>query len=245
MASALQGDTSAVPASALAAGTTAARREIRTQLLVAVASTCRGQCGSEAAKRDALQLVQAMEALNPTQAPARDTGLLQGEWKLIFASEDVTRSSPFFWGWRQLLEGLPDPNPLSRSFLGTETLSESIFAITDGIPMKTIGEASQTIYNGRLVNRIGVQVWGVGENTMTTTCRMEPSDTDGTQLTLTVESTQAVGSNLPMADQVVFPSETLLGASAKVTMRVTYLDETLRISRNAADGQVFVYSRSD
>ncbi|CAE7603134.1 ABCC2 [Symbiodinium sp. CCMP2592] len=211
------------------------------RLLAAAASTCRGQCGSEADRQGALQLVKAMEALNPTPEPTK--GLLEGKWRLIFASEDVTRSSPFFWGWRRMLEGIPDPSPLSRALFNTEELSESIFAFTDGIPLKNIGEATQTLYNGQIVNRVAVEIWGLGTTVMTTTCRYMPAE-DPSELLLTVETTQAVDNTLPLADQVVFPSETFLGDNARLRARVTYLDEDLRIFRNELDDQVFVYVRA-
>lgn len=230
-------------AAAAAAGTAAARREVRLQLLAACASTCRGQCGTDASKAGALQLVQALEALNPTQEPAREPGLIEGEWRLIFASEDVTRSSPFFWGWRKLLQGVPDPFPVTRALFGTEELSDSIFAVTDGIPMKVIGEATQTLLAGKLVNKVMLKVYGVGETLMTTTCRYEPGTVDGGDLKLTIETTQAMDSTLPVVDSFVFPSEAFLGDSSRVLMRITYLDDDLRVSRTA-DDQVFVYSRS-
>ncbi|CAE7589242.1 unnamed protein product, partial [Symbiodinium necroappetens] len=207
---------------------------IRLRLLAAAASTCRGQCGSEADRQGALQLVKAMEALNPTPEPTK--GLLEGKWRLIFASEDVTRSSPFFWGWRRMLEGIPDPSPLSRALFNTEELSESIFAFTDGIPLKNIGEATQTLYNGQIVNRVAVEIWGLGTTVMTTTCRYMPAE-DPSELLLTVETTQAVDNTLPLADQVVFPSETFLGDNARLRARVTYLDEDLRIFRNELDAE--------
>ena len=96
-----------------------------------------------------------LSPLRPLSAPR---GLLEGTWRLIYASEDVTRSSPFFWAWRQMLQGVPDPSPLSRSLLGTKELSDSIFAITDGIPLKNVGEATQSFLNGKVVNRVAVEV---------------------------------------------------------------------------------------
>jgi len=232
-----------VEAAVAAAGTAAARKEVRLRLLAASAATCRGQCGTDAAREGALQLVKAMEALNPTLEPSKQQGFLEGTWRLIFASEDVTRSSPFFWGWRQMLKGVPDPSPISRSLLGTQDLSESIFAFTDGIPLKTIGEATQTLINGKMVNRVAVEVFGAGKTMMTTTSRYEAS-ADGSELIITVETTQAVDNTLPFADQVVFPSESFLGENAKVRVRITYLDEDLRIFRNEEDDQVFVYIKA-
>jgi len=232
-----------VQAAAAAAGTAAARREVRLRLLAAAASTCRGQCGSDTDREGALQLVRAMEALNPTAQPTQKGGLLEGTWRLIYASEDVTRSSPFFWGWRKMLKGIPDPSPLSRAAFGTEELSESIFAFTDSIPLKTVGEATQTIYNGQMVNRVAVEVWGLGATMMTTTCRYMPAD-DPAELMVTIETTQAIDNTLPLADQVVFPSESFLGDNARIRIRITYLDEDLRIFRNELDDQVFVYVRA-
>ncbi|CAK9100260.1 unnamed protein product [Durusdinium trenchii] len=232
-----------VQAAAAAAGTAAARKEVRLRLLSAAAATCRGQCGSDVAKEGALQLVKAMEALNPTLEPAKQQGFLEGTWRLIYASEDVTRSSPFFWGWRQMLQGVPDPSPVTRSLLGTQELSESIFAITDGIPLKTVGEATQTMVNGKMVNRVAIEVFGAGRTIMTTTSRYEASP-DGSELLLTVETTQAVDNTLPFADQVVFPSESFLGENARVRVRVTYLDDDLRVFRNEKDDQVFVYIKA-
>mmetsp|Transcript_73923 Transcript_73923/g.133256 ORF Transcript_73923/g.133256 Transcript_73923/m.133256 type:complete len:188 (+) Transcript_73923:1-564(+) len=185
-----------------------------------------------------------MEALNPTAAPASDTGLLEGDWRLIYASEDVTRSSPFFWGWRKMLKGIRDPTPVSLQLFGTEEISESIFAFTDGIPIRTVGEATQSIKDGRLISRVTIQVFGFGQTVMTTSCRFMPANSEGSELAVTVETTQAMGSTLPFADTTVFPSEALLGESARIIMHLTYLDDDLRIMRNDADGQVFVYART-
>mmetsp|Transcript_92321 Transcript_92321/g.296895 ORF Transcript_92321/g.296895 Transcript_92321/m.296895 type:complete len:339 (-) Transcript_92321:138-1154(-) len=239
----------AAAAAAVAAMEEATRREASRMLLEAAAATCRGQCGTEEERRETLRLIEELEFANPTPEPATAMDLLEGEWRLVYASEDVTRSSPFFWAWRRLLEGVPDPNPVTRLMFGTEDLSESIFAVTDNLPAKSIGEASQSIGAGRLVNRVAVAVFGLGRTMITTTCRyteprLDPSSmSGGLELALTVETTQAVGGS-PLAEQVVFPSESFLGASADVVMRVTYLDDTLRVVRNAADDRCFVYARA-
>ena len=73
------------------------------------------------------------------QAPI-DVTLLNGEWRLIYATEAVTRSSPFFWAFRKSTSGINQPIPLLPA-----ALSEALFAITDGIPFASIGSATQTI----------------------------------------------------------------------------------------------------
>jgi len=241
-------DAGAAAAAAEAAARNASRHDLELRMLAGAAATCRGQGGGAAARREVLELVEALELLNPTKAPAVAEELLQGDWRLVFASEDVTRSSPFFWAWRKLLEGVEDPVPFTRKAFATDLLSESIFAVTDGIPVKTIGEATQTITEYHLVNRVSLAVFGVGQTMMTTTCQRLPAseeaaDFTGHQLSLLVETTQPANSTLPLADSFVFPSEILLGESALVTMSITFLDESLRVVRNAADDQVFVYVR--
>jgi len=59
------------------------------------------------------------------------SGLLSGEWELLYSPEDITRSSPFFWAFRR---AFPDQ-------------SDQIFSITDSIPppLKEVGPAIQTI----------------------------------------------------------------------------------------------------
>mmetsp|Transcript_25709 Transcript_25709/g.64659 ORF Transcript_25709/g.64659 Transcript_25709/m.64659 type:complete len:188 (-) Transcript_25709:37-600(-) len=54
--------------------------------------------------------------------------------------QSPTRSSPFFWAFRELCRGVEQPLPgLSSS------LSEALFQITDGIPFAAVGRATHTI----------------------------------------------------------------------------------------------------
>ena len=89
------------------------------------------------------------------------SGLLDGEWELLFSPEDVTRSSPFFWAFRK---AFPDQ-------------SDEIFAITDAIPspLKEVGPAYQTIelnqgtQSGTFVSRVKVAtLGGLATSIMTT-----------------------------------------------------------------------------
>eukprot|EP00470_Lotharella_oceanica_P001129 CAMPEP_0170176764 /NCGR_PEP_ID=MMETSP0040_2-20121228/9564_1 /TAXON_ID=641309 /ORGANISM="Lotharella oceanica, Strain CCMP622" /LENGTH=73 /DNA_ID=CAMNT_0010419185 /DNA_START=30 /DNA_END=248 /DNA_ORIENTATION=+ len=65
---------------------------------------------------------------------------MNGLWKLIYASEDVTRASPFFWAFRKATSNLSQPIPAFPN-----KLSEAIFAITDGISLAKKGQAIQMI----------------------------------------------------------------------------------------------------
>jgi hypothetical protein len=180
------------------------------------------------------------------------SGLMSGEWELIYSSDEITRSSPFFWAFRA---AFPDS-------------SDQIFGITDSIPapIKLTGPAKQTIdidssarpVTGTLVSRVKVAtLGGIATSMMTTTCSVLSADgLDG--LRLRVETTKPEDSTLlqklgPLGEFVnsaapPFPSgealELVAPGSSEVVVRTTYCDEGLRISRNEyRSDDVFVWKR--
>ncbi|KAL7533484.1 hypothetical protein ACHAWF_004514, partial [Thalassiosira exigua] len=181
------------------------------------------------------------------------SGLVSGEWELIYASDDVTRSSPFFWAFRR---AFPDA-------------SDQIFGITDAIPspLKEVGPATQEIdvdssarpVTGTLVSRVRVAtLGGAATSIMTTRCSVIGADgLDG--LRLRVESTKPEDSTAlkklgPLGDLVnssapPFPSgealERVAPGSSEVVLRTTYCDEGLRVTRNEdrPEDDAFVWKR--
>lgn len=173
--------------------------------------------------------------------------------ELIYASDDVTRSSPFFWAFRR---AFPDN-------------SDQIFGITDAIPapLKEVGPATQTIdvdsnarpVTGSLVSRVKVAtLGGLATSMMTTRCTVLSADgLDG--LRLKVETTKPEDSTMlqklgPLGDFVnssapPFPSgealERAAPGSSEILMRTTYCDEGLRVTRNEdrPNADVFVWKR--
>ena len=173
--------------------------------------------------------------------------------ELIYASDDVTRSSPFFWAFRR---AFPDS-------------SDQIFGITDMIPapIKEVGPATQTIdvdsaarpVTGTLVSRVRVAtLGGVATSMMTTRCTVLNADgLDG--LRVKVESTKPEDSTIlqklgPLGEFVnssapPFPSgealEQVAPGSSEVVLRTTYCDEGLRVTRNEdrKDEDIFVWKR--
>jgi len=178
------------------------------------------------------------------------SGLLAGEWELIYTSEDdITRSSPFFWAFRQ---AFPQE-------------SDQIFSITDSIPapIKEVGPAYQTITieddsSGTFVSRVKVAtLGGVATSIMTTRATVIAGDgRDGIKIrvdtTKPEESTilqklgplgDFIGSNSPP-----FPSgdslEKVVKGSSEVVIRTTFCDENLRVSRNDARyNDIYVFKR--
>lgn len=202
---------------------------------------------------DVATLVQQLEQAGEREGVGQGSsisGLLSGEWELVAASEDVTRSSPFFWAFRA---AFPEN-------------SDEIYSFTDSIPepLKMVGPAFQTIDwnpavgSGKLVSRVKVAtLGGMATSIMTTrTVIQGASGLDG--LRVKVETTKpesstvletllgsALGSvvseNLP-----AFPSgdalERVKPGSSVVEMRNTYVDEEMRISRYR-ETDYFVWKR--
>ena len=206
---------------------------------------------SSATENKIRELEQLGEDAGFGQASAL-SGLMSGEWELVYASDDVTRSSPFFWAFRR---AFPDS-------------SDQIFSITDAIPapIKMVGPATQTIdvdsnarpVTGTLVSRVKVAtLGGVATSMMTTRCAVLSADgLDG--LRLKVESTKPEESTIlqklgPLGELVnsstpPFPSgdalERVAPGSSEVVMRTTYCDEGLRVTRNEdRQDDVFVWKR--
>jgi len=215
------------------------------KFLELAAATNRGQTGSPAILDRVQDALEELESMNPTASPAASP-LLDGKWALVYASEDPTRCSPFFWAWRQRFAGTKDTNPLSQMLLGSDDLIENIFTITDSVPIKSVGLATQEMRDGVLKNQVAVTVSPSGTSQMTTTSAYEPDLVKKDTLRVTVEKTQVLdatwGGN--WLDNIEFPYKDVLGESATIDMKITYLDDRLRIVRDPArPGAVFAFAR--
>ena len=173
--------------------------------------------------------------------------------ELLYAPDDVTRSSPFFWAFRK---AFPDS-------------ADQIFGITDAIPapIKEVGPAFQTIdyvsesQTGRFVSKVKVAtLGGLATSIMTTRATIMGADgVDGVKLkieTTKPEESTAVQTLFGPFGAVInenapaFPSgealEKVKPGSSEVVLRTPYCDEGLRISRNAdAPEDVFVWRRRE
>mmetsp|Transcript_31594 Transcript_31594/g.43983 ORF Transcript_31594/g.43983 Transcript_31594/m.43983 type:complete len:330 (-) Transcript_31594:170-1159(-) len=228
------------------------------ELLKFCAFTGRGTVATvdERAKIDLV--VEALEGLDEQNGVNEKNLMMNGNWKLVYTSEDVTRSSPFFWAFRKATKGISQPLPVLPS-----QFAEAVFAITDGIPFAKKGQATQRIEldsfgDGFLISMVEVElsvfdaILPPQTGFITTTSKIEAGAAQGSSL-LTVQTTQIKESsweNIPiLASSVkrsVFPSneafERVAEGSSKVEMRTTYLSDELRIARNEA-GSAFVFQR--
>jgi len=106
------------------------------ELLQYCSITDRGQTATDGQRGRVTVLLDEIIA-SESEEPI-DVAVLNGEWKLVYASESPYRSSPFFWAFRKLCEGMSSP-VLAPEF------AEAVFAITDGIPFKSVGQVKQTL----------------------------------------------------------------------------------------------------
>jgi hypothetical protein len=176
---------------------------------------------------------------------------MNGEWELIFTPVDITRSSPFFWAFRQ---AFPD-------------VSDQIYSITDGIPspIKEVGPAYQQIdcryilndissVSGTYVSRVKVATLGGIATSMMTTrasvvgCNNNSDESQGCELRIKIETTKPEQSTIlqkvfgeqygTMINDMIppYPSgetlEQIVPGSSEVIVWTSFCDPTLRITKN-------------
>jgi PAP_fibrillin len=217
---------------------------------------CQQSSSNKPRKEQVSECVQDLEAtaeqLGIGQASSL-SGLLSGEWELLYSPEDATRSSPFFWAFRK---SFPEK-------------ADQIFGITDAIPapIKEVGPAFQHIElnndssTGRFVSRVKVATLG-GMATSIMTTRASIVGIDGLDgIRLKIETTKPEDSTLvkvlfgPLGDLVnenapPFPIgealERVSPGSSEVILRTTFCDEGLRISRDGERmNDIYVWRRRE
>jgi hypothetical protein len=176
---------------------------------------------------------------------------MNGEWELLYTPVDITRSSPFFWAFRQ---AFPD-------------VSDQIYSITDGIPspIKQVGPAYQQVDgryildgdnssgSGTFVSRVKVAtLGGIATSMMTTRASIIGCDNNidqtGCELRIKIETTKPEQSTViqklfgeqfgTMINDSLppYPSgetlEQIVPGSSEVIVMTTFCDPTLRITKN-------------
>jgi len=203
--------------------------------------------------KDAIEDLEALgEQLGIGQASS-SSGLLSGEWELLYAPKDGTRSSPFFGAF---LNAFPES-------------ADQIFGITDSIPgsIKEVGPAFQTIDLtaesglGSLVSKVKLSaIGGFASSIMTTRATIIGIDgLDG--IRLKIDTTKPEDSTIlqilfgPFGSVIqeyspAFPSGNVLeqtkSGSSEIILRTSYCDKHLRVSRNNnSSDEVYVWKRRE
>jgi len=238
---------------------------LKQKLLLLAASTRRGESATIAEKDQARALIDEIEALNPSVAPARQC---EGTWELVFSDTQLFRSSPFFAAGRAVCADGPEAKrydvfcDLHRSALAIseigkvrqivsygeddtrpELVSEfevcvgAVPFLSDFVPLRYSGGLPLTI-SGAIVSTASLE--SVGD----------------TEWSLLMDTVEVKGSNVPLLRQLLDSGLRLesrqLGraleavlptyANPRPIFRTSFVDDYLRISRDQ-DGKIFVYSR--
>jgi len=229
-----------------------ARTRWKSEIYALAAFASRGESATTEQREDMRELVQRLK--NPTLAPARAEAL-SGTWELLYESSGYPfRSSPFFWGVGKLMD---DFIPSSADFFyGAHEHQTSLFGGGCGTCLQKISDGaleSDVVVKASL----GVPLVGFGPvfsaygNVITKgKTRVVDDDTIAMPLaslstTLRQDDKSIVpalnfmnGMTVPVGDVM----DRVADADAEVTMRITYLDEDLRVSE-LQDGTQLIYRR--
>ena len=202
---------------------------------------------SPAQKQRISTLLRQLEADAPSPA---ESDWLVGQWRLLYTTDAVYWSSPFFWAFRQLCADMTSPVqlvPEDRRTGGAEQWAKSVFALTDGIPFKRVGPAMQTIGPGELGElellseviiyiNIFDNVLSSAQSTMTTRSAFLSTSEASLQVQSTMVKQSSIAKLLPFVDELSFPTSgafpQLKAGSNQVGMSSTCLSPSLRLSRH-------------
>jgi hypothetical protein len=223
---------------------------LKTEIYALAACAGRGETATTRQRDEMRALLRSLK--NPTAMPARDERL-HGTWELVYESSGFPfRSSPFFWAVGKLLGENAD------FFYGAHEHQTSMFG-------GGCGTCLQKISLGRLESdcvvkaSLGVPLFGfaplfAGYGSVITkgTSRVLDDDTIAMpvgSLSTTVRQDDAnVLPALNFLNGTTVPVGNVMGqitdAESEVTMRITYLDENMRVSE-LEDGTQLVYCRRD
>ena len=130
-------------------------------------------------RKDAVsQKTAVLELVKSLESTGRIGGSMDGLWELIFAEDDVTRASPFFWAFRKAFRNTKSRVKLSSSGM----FADNVFYITDTIPFKSIGPCTQKIDldSRSFISQVKVNVDFMGRSLssslMTTSSTLRPTE---------------------------------------------------------------------
>ena len=226
------------------------KMDARTRADIYALAACagRGEAATTQQRDEMRALVRSLT--NPTAAPARDERL-NGTWELVYESSGFPfRSSPFFWAVGKLLGENAD------FFYGAHEHQTSMFGGGCGTCLQKISEGaleSDCIVKASLgVPLLGFAPLFSGYGSVITkgTTRVLDDDTIAMplgSLSTTVRQDDAnVLPALNFLNGTTVPVGDVMGRIAdgesEVTMRITYLDEDMRVSE-LEDGTQLVYRR--
>jgi hypothetical protein len=218
------------------------RDALKRELLLLSSITNRGEYASTDDQNVITDLVAQLEALNPTQDPARNC---EGEWDLAMSSTPFFQTSPFF---QSIRVAMGDDN---------KAMAENLFDLHDRVTTSSrIGRVRQVITSDEFVSEVDLEVGLPGlpvrvKGTVCTTASLSVQSSE--TMMLEIKATRVKGSNVPLLNQFLDDVKIELpvgsfyqqvqGKVPQVPLKTFYLDEAMRITRDV-DDNFFVFTRA-
>jgi len=167
------------------------RDALKRELLLLSSVTNRGECANKDEQDILVDLVNQLEALNPTAEPSSKC---EGEWSLCLSSTQLFRSSPFF---QSIRVAVGDEN---------KQIADNGFELHDRATTGSrIGRVRQIIESNKLISEVELEVGMMPglpfriKGTVVTTANLKVSASETWDLEII--STQVKGSNVPLLNQ--------------------------------------------
>jgi len=171
----------------------AIRDALKRELLLLSSVTNRGECATKDEQNVLVDLINQLEALNPTAEPA---SMCEGEWSLCLSSTQLFLSSPFF---QSIRVAMGDNN---------KEMAYNAFVLHDRATSSgQIGRVRQTITPDQLISEVELEVGffpGLPfriKGTVVTTANLKIVASE--EWDLEIINTQVIGSNVPLLNQVL------------------------------------------
>jgi hypothetical protein len=216
--------------------------ELKSKLFKIGALTNRGEFASERQKEEMIDIINNLEALNPSLSQSDQKFSAEGTWELVYTDSQLFMSSPFFLTILELFG--------SNFEKANEIFQLHRLAANTG----EIGSVKQLITSDKLVSEVELRVglipgppFSLKGKVITTADILQ---FDQFTLKLKLQGTRIKDSNTLLQtffDNFELPLDKIYEFLAKdvptPSLTTYYLDENLRITRSQ-DDRVFVYSRS-
>ena len=226
--------------------------ETKMEIFALAACSRRGESATTTQRDEIRALVRALD--NPTTNPARSEKL-NGSWELVFESSGHPfRSSPFFWAVGKFLGDRAD------FFYGAHEHQTSMFGGGCGTCLQILDMNAGTLTSDCVVKAsIGIPFLGFapivsGFGSVITKGTVQTIDGETIAVPVVSLSTtvrqddESVLPALNFLNNTTVPVGDVMGRIAdgnsemRVTMRITYLDDDMRVSE-LEDGTLLIYRR--